>query len=43
MSERRECGPSFHPLLHTSYIMGYFLASLREDIISGYYVQKEGY
>jgi hypothetical protein len=35
-------GPRFHPLLHTSYTMDFLTAPLREDVFSGYYVQKEG-
>jgi hypothetical protein len=31
----RECGPSFHLLLHTSYIRDYWLAPLDEDVFSG--------
>jgi hypothetical protein len=32
-----ECGPRFHPLLHTSHIREYWLAPLSEDAFSGCY------
>jgi len=38
----KECGPRFHPLLHTSYTLDCLTAPLGEDVSPGYYVQREG-
>jgi len=35
----KECGPMFHPLLHTSYTVDCLTAPLDKDVSSGYYVQ----
>jgi len=35
----KECGPRFHPLLHTYYTVDCLTALIDEDVSSGYYVQ----
>jgi len=37
----KECGPRFHPLIHTSYTVDCLTAPLGEDVCSGYYVNVQ--